>query len=144
MELLLATGRFPEAAFFTRAYLPSQVSNVVKQWKADLRKVSQTQAEQIADPSKNLDLFDGFEEALDMESKFKGLQIMGKGDFEEENGGIDGGEIDKDNNYEGQEYEEKEDEVDEADEVDEVNQKFENLEVEDEEGDYVAQENGNG
>ncbi|MBN3291039.1 COPB2 protein, partial [Polypterus senegalus] len=37
LELLLKTGRLPEAAFLARSYLPSQVSRVVELWQASLK-----------------------------------------------------------------------------------------------------------
>ena len=40
IELLCDTGRIPEAAFMSRTYAPSKVSNVVELWKADLALVN--------------------------------------------------------------------------------------------------------
>lgn len=50
VELLCETDRIPEAAFLTRTYAPSQISHVLKLWKADLAQVSVTAAEALADP----------------------------------------------------------------------------------------------
>ena len=36
VELLCSTGRVPEAAFFARAYAPSQVAGVLTRWKQEL------------------------------------------------------------------------------------------------------------
>ncbi len=39
MELLIKSGRLPEAAFFARSYVPSRVPEVVGLWKTELAKV---------------------------------------------------------------------------------------------------------
>ena len=50
IELLCDTGRIPEAAFMSRTYAPSKVSNVVELWKADLALVNRKAADALADP----------------------------------------------------------------------------------------------
>ena len=39
LELLISTGRIPEATFFARTYAPSQVSRVLALWRDDLKQV---------------------------------------------------------------------------------------------------------
>jgi len=57
LELLIKTGRLPEAAFFARTYLPSEVSRVVDLWREDLSVVSKRAAESLADPQQYANLF---------------------------------------------------------------------------------------
>lgn len=56
--------RLPEAAFFARTYLPSQMSEVVKVWKKDLEKQNAKAAESLADPAEYPNLFPDLEWAL--------------------------------------------------------------------------------
>jgi coatomer subunit beta' len=44
VDLLVATGRVPEAAFFARTYLPSRMGELVALWKTDLAKVGTQRA----------------------------------------------------------------------------------------------------
>lgn len=72
VDLLLSTDRIPEAALFARTYAPSQVSRVVKLWKADLEaKKRQKIAVGIADPDEEdgKDLFENWEEACALEGQ---------------------------------------------------------------------------
>ena len=62
--MLLNTGRLPEAAFFARTYLPSQVSRVVKLWRESLAKVNAKAAQSLADPTEYENLFPGLREAF--------------------------------------------------------------------------------
>lgn len=62
--MLCSTGRYPEAAFMARTYLPSHVSQIVKLWKEDLGKVNKKAADSLADPSEYENLFPEFQEAL--------------------------------------------------------------------------------
>ncbi|XP_075717399.1 coatomer subunit beta' [Rhinoderma darwinii] len=64
LELLISTGRLPEAAFLARTYLPSQVSRVVKLWKESLSKINQKAADSLADPTEYENLFPGLKEAF--------------------------------------------------------------------------------
>ena len=50
LEILLSTNRIPEAAFFARTYLPSQISRVLKLWKVTLGQVNAKAAQSLADP----------------------------------------------------------------------------------------------
>ena len=38
IEVLIKSGRFTEAAFFSRTYCPSKISEIVKLWKDSLKK----------------------------------------------------------------------------------------------------------
>ena len=70
VDLLLNTERMPEAALFARTYAPSQVSRVVKAWKADLEvKKRGKVAAAIADPEDDEELFDGWSDALQAEKR---------------------------------------------------------------------------
>merc|ERR1719375_1050448 len=69
-DLLIATNRLPEAAFFARTYLPSRVGDIVSLWKDDLSKVSETAAKALADPAGNPDLFPDFDVAAQVEQMF--------------------------------------------------------------------------
>lgn len=69
-DLLLATNRFPEAAFFARTYLPSRVSETLSLWKKDLSKVSEEAAKALADPIRNPEMFPDFNIALQVEKMF--------------------------------------------------------------------------
>uniref|UniRef100_A0A2K6QQI7 Coatomer subunit beta' n=1 Tax=Rhinopithecus roxellana TaxID=61622 RepID=A0A2K6QQI7_RHIRO len=71
LELLIRTGRLPEAAFLARTYLPSQVSRVVKLWRENLSKVNQKAAESLADPTEYENLFPGLKEAFIVEEWVK-------------------------------------------------------------------------
>jgi coatomer subunit beta' len=69
-DLLLATKRFPEAAFFARTYLPSRVSETVSLWKNELGKVSEEAAKALADPIVNPEMFPDYTIALQVEKMF--------------------------------------------------------------------------
>ncbi|MGH0174991.1 UNVERIFIED_CONTAM: hypothetical protein FKN15_069757 [Acipenser sinensis] len=71
LELLIRTGRLPEAAFLARTYLPSQVSRVVKLWRESLSKVNQKAAASLADPTEYGNLFPGLKEAFVAEQFIK-------------------------------------------------------------------------
>ncbi|PIO34969.1 hypothetical protein AB205_0144280 [Aquarana catesbeiana] len=71
LELLISTGRLPEAAFLARTYLPSQVSRVVKLWKESLSKINQKAADSLADPTEYENLFPGLREAFQGEEFLK-------------------------------------------------------------------------
>lgn len=72
LEILIETNRLPEAAFFARTYLPSQVSRVVKLWKENIiaKTKNEKSAQAIADPSEYENLFPGFEDALKAEAYY--------------------------------------------------------------------------
>ena len=69
-DLLIATNRLPEAAFFVRTYLPSRIDEVVELWKKDLAKVSESASEALAAPSSNKNMFADVDIALQVEKMF--------------------------------------------------------------------------
>jgi len=71
LTLLCDTGRIPEAAFLARTYLPSQVSRIVKLWRADLQQINERAAESLADPLEYANLFPDLALALKAEEIFK-------------------------------------------------------------------------
>ena len=64
LDTLIKSGRLPEAAFFARTYLPSEVSKVLPLWKAELGKVSEKAGQSLADPENYTNLFPNFSESL--------------------------------------------------------------------------------
>jgi len=80
-DLLIATHRLPEAAFFARTYLPSRVDEIVSLWKTDLAAVSETAAKALATPSENADMFPDMKIALQVEQMFisqrEGTKVTG-------------------------------------------------------------------
>ncbi|CAH1776242.1 unnamed protein product [Owenia fusiformis] len=71
LEVLISTGRLPEAAFFARTYMPSRVSGIVELWKKDLAKVNVKAAQSLADPGQYENLFDGLKETYKAEEYLK-------------------------------------------------------------------------
>jgi len=67
LEILLKSNRIPEAAFFARTFLPSQISRVVQLWKFSLGQVNVKAAQSLADPQQYENLFPGFTDALKTE-----------------------------------------------------------------------------
>jgi len=67
LEILLSTNRIPEAAFFARTYLPSQISRVVKLWKVSLGQINAKAGQSLADPEQYDNLFPGLSDALKTE-----------------------------------------------------------------------------
>lgn len=65
LDILIATNRIPEAAFFARTYLPSKVSMVVNLWRELLK--SKNQKASLADPKDYPNLFPGHLESLKTE-----------------------------------------------------------------------------
>ena len=59
LEILINSNRLPEAAFFARTYLPSQISRVVQLWKESLAQVNQKASQSLADPAQYENLFGG-------------------------------------------------------------------------------------
>merc|ERR1712098_752489 len=41
LQILLDSNRIPEAAFFARTYLPSEISRIVELWREQLSKVNE-------------------------------------------------------------------------------------------------------
>ncbi|CAG0887580.1 unnamed protein product [Cyprideis torosa] len=65
LEVLISTERLPEAAFFARTYLPSEISRVVTIWKEKLEASGKKKAAQaLADPKDYENLFPGMSDAL--------------------------------------------------------------------------------
>mmetsp|Transcript_5141 Transcript_5141/g.4631 ORF Transcript_5141/g.4631 Transcript_5141/m.4631 type:complete len:986 (-) Transcript_5141:43-3000(-) len=71
VQLLIDSGRIPEAAFFARTYVPSMISSVLQVWKADLKQINEKAAEALADPIKYPNLFPDLDWAIKVESIFK-------------------------------------------------------------------------
>ncbi|RWS08200.1 vesicle coat complex COPI: beta', partial [Dinothrombium tinctorium] len=73
LEILIETNRLPEAAFFARTYLPSQVSRIIKLWKESVVNKSKNEksAQALADPSEYENLFPGFHDAVKTEQFLK-------------------------------------------------------------------------
>ncbi|XP_054716968.1 LOW QUALITY PROTEIN: coatomer subunit beta'-like [Uloborus diversus] len=75
LNMLIQTNRLPEAAFFARTYLPSQVSRVVKLWKKSLKKVNEKASTALADPDEYENLFPALNEAVKAEQFLKQSQV---------------------------------------------------------------------
>lgn len=71
IELLIQSGRLPEAALFARTYVPSRVSEITKLWKQSLAATSTKVAQSLADPAEYENLFPGFAQQLDAEQVLK-------------------------------------------------------------------------
>jgi len=65
LETLIKSGRLPEAAFFARTYLPSEVNRVLPMWKSELAKVNEKAAQSLADPENYQNLFPNFAQSLE-------------------------------------------------------------------------------
>ncbi len=70
VDILIATNRLPEAAFFSRTYLPSRVDEIVSLWKADLSNISESAAEALISPSDDKESFPDFDVAVQVEKMF--------------------------------------------------------------------------
>lgn len=77
-EVLLATKRYPEAAFFAKCYVPSQTSRAVKLWKEELAKVSEKSAQALADPEDYENLFPGLQDSIKAEEFLKQQHLSGR------------------------------------------------------------------
>ncbi|KAF7269278.1 hypothetical protein GWI33_017733 [Rhynchophorus ferrugineus] len=64
LDILINTGRLPEAAFFARSYLPDKVSDVVQLWKEKLSATNEKAGQSLADPKTYENLFPGLSEAV--------------------------------------------------------------------------------
>ncbi|XP_022090255.1 coatomer subunit beta'-like [Acanthaster planci] len=71
LALLCKSGRYPEAAFFARTYMPSKISEIVTSWKESLGKVNKKAADALADPTQYENLFVGLKEAFKGEEYLK-------------------------------------------------------------------------
>lgn len=67
LNVLISTGRLPEAAFFARTYLPSELSRVVTLWRESLAKKNPKAAQSLANPADYENLFPGLHDALKTE-----------------------------------------------------------------------------
>lgn len=67
LEILIATNRLPEAAFFARTYIPSKISYVVQLWREQLAKINEKAGQSLADPTQYENLFPGLHETLKAE-----------------------------------------------------------------------------
>merc|ERR1712232_478757 len=83
MDVLIKAGRLPEAAFFARAYCPSELSAIVKLWKEDLAQVNKSIADNLADPKDYPDLFPNFELMLTAEQIMKTAKAVPASKYEE-------------------------------------------------------------
>jgi len=83
LEILISSNRIPEAAFFARTYLPSEVSRVVELWRVQLGKVSEKAGQSLADPKEYPNLFPDFQEAIQAESRLRKerAQVLPAADF---------------------------------------------------------------
>jgi coatomer subunit beta' len=60
LDILIENQRFPEAAFFARTYLPSQISRAVNLWREKLKTMNMERAAQaLANPVDYENLFPG-------------------------------------------------------------------------------------
>jgi coatomer subunit beta' len=65
LNLLISSGRIPEAAVFARTYVPSKVAPVVELWRSSLRKVGNIRvADALADPVSHPHMFPEMDEIL--------------------------------------------------------------------------------
>lgn len=73
LENLIKTDRLPEAAFFARTYLPSQVARVISLWKESvtLKTKNEKSAQALADPFEYENLFPDFARSLAAEKFYK-------------------------------------------------------------------------
>jgi len=64
LEILIESNRIPEAAFFARTYLPSEISRIVELWRVQLGKVNEKAGQSLADPKDYPNLFPDFAASL--------------------------------------------------------------------------------
>lgn len=57
IDVLITSGRIPEAALFAKTYCPSKISHITKLWKESLVKSHPIIAQKIADPLEYPDHF---------------------------------------------------------------------------------------
>ena len=69
IDILVRTGRIPEAVLFSRTYQPQLTAQLVEKWKAELVKTGKEKiAKSIASPDGNLELFPGWVQSLERAS----------------------------------------------------------------------------
>ena len=71
LETLIKSGRLPEAAFFARTYLPSEVNRVLPLWKSELAKVNEKAAQSLANPENYQNLFPNFAQSLEAQKNLE-------------------------------------------------------------------------
>ncbi len=71
VQLLIDSGRIPEAALFARTYLPSALPGLMGKWRDEIKTVSEKVAESLADPADYPDLFPDFDLALRVEAHWR-------------------------------------------------------------------------
>ena len=68
LDILIENQRLPEAAFFCRTYLPSQISRVVGLWREKLKQMNmERSAQSLANPTDYENLFPGLVDACKTE-----------------------------------------------------------------------------
>jgi coatomer subunit beta' len=72
LEILIENQRLPEAAFFCRTYLPSQIGRVVGLWREKLKQMNMERAAQaLANPTDYENLFPGLVDTYKTEQYLK-------------------------------------------------------------------------
>lgn len=72
LEILIENQRLPEAAFFCRTYLPSQIGRVVGLWRDKLKQMNMERAAQaLANPTDYENLFSGLVDTYKTEQYLK-------------------------------------------------------------------------
>jgi len=72
LQILLDSNRIPEAAFFARTYLPSEISRIVELWREQLSKVNEKAGQSLADPKDYPNLFPDFNGSLQAQQMLAG------------------------------------------------------------------------
>ena len=71
VDMLLEIGRVPEAALFSRTYVPSRISEVVQIWKKQLSNISDVLSQSLADPDDHSEGFPDLDLALQAEQIYR-------------------------------------------------------------------------
>ncbi|CAF1960502.1 unnamed protein product [Rotaria magnacalcarata] len=72
LDILIENQRLPEAAFFARTYLPSQINRIVGLWRDKLKELNMERAAQtLANPTDYENLFPGFTDTKKTEQFLK-------------------------------------------------------------------------
>lgn len=74
LNILIATKRFPEAAFFARTYVPSKVGEMVSIWRDELMPINSRVAKSLACPELNDTYFPDLKSALEVEQKLQTIR----------------------------------------------------------------------
>ncbi|KAL0852444.1 hypothetical protein ABMA28_000620 [Loxostege sticticalis] len=67
LDLLISRGKLPEAAFFSRSYIPSKTCEVVKLWREAVGATNKKSGQSLADPKQYENLFPEHMESLVLE-----------------------------------------------------------------------------